>query len=90
MNQREGQGRPLSLAKLAIAVAVGLVALVLLFPASGVDTLPPECFSVASYSVPCGGGVAFAVATLYHPLPRAVRGLGARCRSWSLRVRPVA
>ena len=39
----------------AIALLAGLVVLVLLFPASGVDTLPPECFSVFGYTVPCDG-----------------------------------
>lgn len=50
-------------AKVAIAVLTvlaGLVVLVLLFPASGVDTQPPECYSVFGYSVPCGDGVAVA------------------------------
>jgi hypothetical protein len=47
-------------AKVAIAVLAGLVVLVLLFPVSGVDTQPPECYSVFGYSVPCGDGVAVA------------------------------
>lgn len=50
-------------AKVGIAVLAGLVVLVLLFPASGVDTLPPECYSVFGYTVPCGGGVAVAAGT---------------------------
>lgn len=50
-------------AKVAVAVLAGLVVLVLLFPASGVDTLPPECYSVFGYTVPCGGGLAVAAGT---------------------------
>jgi len=42
----------------AIAFLAGLLAFVLLFPASGVDTLPPQCYSVLGSSVPCGPGVA--------------------------------
>jgi hypothetical protein len=34
--------------------------LVLLFPGSGVDTLPPECYSVFGYTVPCDPRVAVA------------------------------
>jgi hypothetical protein len=49
-----------TIAKVGFALLAGLVALVLLFPASGVDTLPPECFSMLGYSVPCGGGEAVA------------------------------
>lgn len=45
---------------LAIVVLAGLIVLVLLFPASGVDTLPPECYSVFGYAVPCGNGIAVA------------------------------
>jgi hypothetical protein len=45
-------------AKVALALLAGLIVLVLLFPASGVDPIPPRCFSVLGYSVPCGGGLA--------------------------------
>jgi len=44
------------------AVAVGILVLLLLFPASGVDTLPPECYSVFGYVVPCGEGLSFGFA----------------------------
>jgi integral membrane sensor domain MASE1 len=40
-------------AKVAIALIAGLVVLVLLFPGSGISTLPPECFSAFGYTVPC-------------------------------------
>lgn len=45
-------------AKVAVALLAGLVVLVLLFPASGIEPIPPECFSVFRYTVPCQGGVA--------------------------------
>lgn len=63
MDQTERQGTWSTAAKVAIPVLAGLVVLVLLFPASGVDTLPPECYSVFGYTVPCGGGVAVAAGT---------------------------
>ena len=63
MGQIDRQGTWSTAAKVAIAVLAGLVVLVLLFPASGVDTLPPECYSVLGYTVPCGGGVAVAAGT---------------------------
>lgn len=36
-----------------IAVVAGLVVLVLLFPASGIEPQPPVCYSVFGYVVPC-------------------------------------
>jgi hypothetical protein len=39
---------------------VGLAVLVLLFPASGIEPIPPECYSMFGYTVPCGGGLAVA------------------------------
>lgn len=54
------QGTWTTAAILAIVVLAGLVVLVLLFPASGVDTQPPACYSVFGYQVPCGDGVAVA------------------------------
>jgi len=44
------------------AVAVGILILLLLHPWSGVDTLPPECYSVFGYVVPCGDGFSFGFA----------------------------
>lgn len=60
MNQIDRRGRGRALAKFVIALLAGLVVLVLLFPASGVMPLPPQCFSVFGYSVPCESGVAVA------------------------------
>ena len=44
----------------AIALLAGLVVLVLLFPGSGIDRQPPECYSVFGYTVPCEAGWAVA------------------------------
>lgn len=46
--------------KLGIALLAGLLTIALLLPWSGVDTDPPECFSMFDYTVPCGSGLAFA------------------------------
>lgn len=54
------QGTWSTAARIAIVALAGLVVLVLLFPASGVDTLPPECYAVFGYPVPCGDGIAVA------------------------------
>lgn len=42
------------------ALIAGLAVLLLLFPASGIDTQPPECYSMPGYVVPCGAWVAWA------------------------------
>lgn len=47
---------------IVIALAAGLVVLVLLFPGSGIDRQPPECYSVFGYVVPCDAWVAWAAA----------------------------
>ena len=60
MNQMERQGRRWTLAKVAIASLAGLVVLVLLVPASGIEPQPPQCFSVFGYTVPCVDGLAIA------------------------------
>ncbi len=45
---------------IVIALLVGLVVLLLLFPASGVDSDPPVCRSMFFYVVPCDAWVAWA------------------------------
>jgi len=45
-----------------VAVLAGLAVLVLLFPGSGIDRQPPECYAMLGYVVPCGGGLAVVVA----------------------------
>lgn len=48
------------MAKVGVALIAGLVAVLVLLPWSGIDTDPPECFSMFDYTVPCGSGLAFA------------------------------
>ncbi len=43
-----------------VALLAGLVVLLLLFPASGVATDPPECHAMLFYVVPCAAWVAWA------------------------------
>lgn len=38
-----------------MALLVGLGVLLLLFPGSGIDRQPPECYAMLGYVVPCGG-----------------------------------
>lgn len=40
----------------AAALFGGVLVFLLLFPANGNDSDPPECFSVLNYVVPCGFG----------------------------------
>lgn len=42
------------------ALLAGLAVLLLLFPASGIDTLPPKCYSMLVHAVPCEAWVAWA------------------------------
>ncbi len=44
-----------------VAPAAGFVVVLLLFPAYGIDTDPPQCFSTFDYSVPCGVGLSFSL-----------------------------
>jgi hypothetical protein len=46
------------MAKVAAALLAGLIGLLLLFPASGIDPIPPQCFSIFNYNVPCEGWMA--------------------------------
>ena len=58
-----GSRHPIAtVARLVVALAAGFVILLLLFPYSGIDTDPPECYSVFGYVVPCDGWVAPAAA----------------------------
>lgn len=57
---RTGQGSRL-IPPLA-GVGAGVLTLYLLLPVSGIDTLPPVCYSALGYSVPCGAGWAFGAA----------------------------
>lgn len=44
------------------AAAVGILIVLLLFPASGIDRNPPECYSIFGYVVPCGAGLSAGLA----------------------------
>ena len=60
MVQVKQQGPWRMVFRIAVPLIAGLVVLVLLAPASGVDTLPPQCWSVFGYGVPCGSGLSLA------------------------------
>jgi hypothetical protein len=47
---------------IVIALLAGLVVLLLLFPGSGIDRQPPECYSMFGYVVPCDAWVAWVAA----------------------------
>lgn len=61
MAQTKERGARTSMATLVVPLLAGVVVLVLLFPFSGVDTLPPQCLALFGYNVPCGTGPSFAV-----------------------------
>ncbi len=46
----------------AVALLAGVAVLLLLFPGSGIDRQPPECYAMLGYVVPCGGGLAVVAA----------------------------
>ncbi|MEX1171363.1 MAG: hypothetical protein WEG56_02005 [Chloroflexota bacterium] len=66
---------------LAIALLAGLVVLVLLFPASGIDPIPPECYSVFGYVVPCADGLAVGAAIVVAVIVGALLWLRDRRRT---------
>lgn len=47
---------------IVIALVAGLAVLLLLFPGSGIDRQPPECYSMFGYVVPCDAWVAWVAA----------------------------
>jgi hypothetical protein len=48
-------------ARIAVTLLAGLIAVVLLLPLwYGLDSDPPQCFSMFDYRVSCGTGLAFA------------------------------
>ena len=60
MEQTTNQGARSTVATVAVALVAGVVVLLLLFPSSGVVPIPPQCFSLFGYSVPCDAGAATA------------------------------
>ena len=63
MTRREPGRRSSNYLRVAVAVAAGIVAFLLLFPFAGVDTQPPRYYSVFGNRVPTG--------TLWAALPAA-------------------
>lgn len=63
-------------------VGSGFLVLLLLLPASGIDTNPPVCYSTFGYTVPCGSGLAFGAALVVGLIVGGVtyRALGRRSR----------
>lgn len=47
---------------IVVALLAGLAGLLLLTPVHGIDRLPPECYAVVGYPVPCDGGFAVVAA----------------------------
>jgi hypothetical protein len=47
-----------SVGTIIVALLAGLLVLLLLFPAGGADTQPPDCYSYLFYPVPCDRWVA--------------------------------
>ena len=45
---------------IVVALLAGLAVVLLLFPGSGIDRQPPECYSVFGYVVPCEAWVSWA------------------------------
>ena len=64
----------------AFALLAGLVVLVLLFPGSGIDRQPPECYSVFGYIVPCEDGWAVAAGAATAGVVALVQWLRSRRR----------
>jgi len=63
-------------------LASGFLVLLLLLPASGIDTNPPVCYATFGYTVPCGSGLAFGAALVVGLSVGGVtyRALGRRSR----------
>jgi hypothetical protein len=51
-----------SVGTIIAALVAGVVVLLLMFPASGVSTYPPVCYSMLFYPVPCDAWVALLAA----------------------------
>ena len=47
--------------RIAVSLPVGLVAWFLLVPFHGIDPIPPQCFALVGYPVPCGDELSIAV-----------------------------
>jgi hypothetical protein len=71
-----------ALPAVAAGLASGFLVLLLLLPASGIDTNPPVCYATFGYTVPCGPGLAFGAALVVGLIVGGVtyRALGRRSR----------
>jgi hypothetical protein len=72
MDQTTGLSSRLRPRTIVVALLAGLVVLALLFPGSGIDRQPQECYSMFGYVVPCDAWVAWAAGAA----TAAVVGLG--------------
>jgi hypothetical protein len=62
MEQTTKPGFRPRMATIVIALLTGFVVLLLLFPASGILPIPPVCYSMLGFVVPCEAWVAWAAA----------------------------
>ena len=62
MERPTGQPSRTKTTTIVVALVAGLVVLLLLFPASGVDKDPPVCRSMFFYVVPCEAWIAWTAA----------------------------
>ena len=60
MEPMAGTNTRLRTRTVVVALLAGLAVVLLLFPGSGIDRQPPECYSVFGYVVPCDAWVAWA------------------------------
>lgn len=60
MERTTGTSTRLRRRTIVVALLAGLAVVLLLFPGSGIDRQPPECYSVFGYVVPCDAWVAWA------------------------------
>ena len=60
MEPTAGTSTRLRTRTIVVALLAGLAVVLLLFPGSGIDRQPPECYSVFGYVVPCDAWVAWA------------------------------
>jgi hypothetical protein len=58
--EQAGTSTRLRTRTIVVALLAGTAAVLLLFPGSGIDRQPPECYSVFGYVVPCDAWVAWA------------------------------
>ena len=60
MEQTTKTGSRTRVTTIVVALLAGFVVLLLVFPASGIEPIPPVCYSMLGYVVPCDAWVAWA------------------------------